>query len=239
MPGSASNGFRILVADRVYGRRCACSGAKGQPIGVRSQFVTSVGEAATRLRSDIFNIVFIDPLSLGLDEATKFIFNTRDTLPHIVFVLFIDRARAERRSDDFYSGSRTRFLHYFRLDKRAPVATFRDEVNTALEKCLSDMRLMGPVRQQLEDIRAQASSLAGSAPEDAKQAIRELSAKLDDLLERLPTSPAKTGVRANSVFLSCRFADSQYVDGLRSCSKRLASRLFRRQREWIHKPDDT
>ena len=217
MPGSASNGFRnpgrrpdILPAADVLVQELRANRSVSAV-----EFVTSVGEAATRLRSDIFNIVFIDPLSLGLDEATNFIFNTRDTLPHIVFVLFIDKARAERRSDDFYSGSRTRFLHYFRLDKRAPVATFRDEVNTALEKCLSDMRLMGPVQQQLEDIRAQASSLAGSAPEDAKQAIRELSAKLDDLLERLPTSPAKTGVRANSVFLSCRFADSQYVDGLR------------------------
>jgi CheY-like chemotaxis protein len=77
------------------------------------EFVTSVDEAAARLRSDTFNIIFIDPLSLGLGEATNFIFNTRDTLPHIVFVLFIDRAAAERRSDEFYSGSRTRFLHYF------------------------------------------------------------------------------------------------------------------------------
>lgn len=175
MLGSASRGFRILVADQ----DSVASDVLVQELRANRsvsevEFVTSVVEAATRLRSDIFNIIFIDPLSLGLDEATNFIFNTRDTLPHIVFVLFIDRIQAERRSDDFYSGSRTRFLHYFTLDKRAPVATFRDEVTAALEKCLSEMRLMGPVQQQLEDIRASASSLAGSAPEDAKQAIREL-----------------------------------------------------------------
>lgn len=216
MPGSTSNGFRILVADRdsVAGDVLVQELRANRSVS-EVEFVTSVTEAAARVRSDVFNIIFIDPLSLGLDEATSFIFNTRATLPRIVFVLFIDRIQAERRGDEFYSGSRTRFLHYFKVDKRAPVVTFRDEVNTALERCLSDMRLMGPVQQQLEDIRAQTSSLEGSAPEDARQAIRELSAKLDDMIERLPTSPAKTGIRANSVFLSCRFADSQYVDGLR------------------------
>jgi CheY-like chemotaxis protein len=216
VPGSTSSGFRILVVDRdSMAADVLVQELRANRSVAEVEFVTSVAEAATRLRSDLFNIIFIDPLSLGLDDATNLIFSTRDMLPHIVFVLFIDRTMAERRSDDFYSGSRTRFLHYFTLDKRAPVATFRDEVNTALDKCRSEMRFMGPVQQQLEDIRVQASSLAGSAPEDAKQSIREFSAKLDELLERIPTSPAKTGIIANSVFLSCRFADSQYVDGLR------------------------
>jgi CheY-like chemotaxis protein len=216
VPGSTSSGFRILVADRdsVTGDVLVQELRANRSVS-EVEFVTSVTEAEARVHSDVFNIIFIDPLSLGLDEATNFIFNTRETLPHIVFVLFIDRIQAERRGAEFYSGSRTRFVHYFKVDKRAPLVTFRDEVNTALEKCLYDMRLMGPVQQQLEDIRAQTSSLAGSAPEDMRQAIREFSAKLDDLLERFPTIPAKTGIRSNSVFLSCRFADSQYVDGLR------------------------
>lgn len=216
MSGSASGGFRVLVADQDSAAADVLVRELRSNRSVSDiDFVTSVEEAAARLGGETFDIIFIDPLSLGLDEATQFIFSTRDTLPHIVFVLFIDRARAERHVDDFYSGSRTRFLHYFTLDKRAPVATFRNEVNTALEKCLSDMRRAGPVQQQIEDIRAHASSLAGSAPEDSKQAIRELSAKLDDLLTRLPANPVKPEIRPNSVFLSCRFADSQYVDGLR------------------------
>jgi CheY-like chemotaxis protein len=216
VPESGRSGLRVLVADQdsVVSDVLVHELRANQSLSA-VELATSVPEVVTRLHSGTFDIIFIDPLSLGLDEATNFIFSTRDTLPHIVFVLFIDMARAEHRNDDFYSGPRTRFLHYFKLDKRTPVATFRNEIDTALERCLLDMRLMGPVQRQLEDIRIEASNLADSAPEDAAQAIHELSAKLDDLLERLPASPGKTGVRSNSVFLSCRFADSQYVDGLR------------------------
>jgi CheY-like chemotaxis protein len=177
------------------------------------KLATSVTEAATRMHDGAYNIIFIDPLSLGLDEATDFIFNLRKRLPRVVFVLFIDRSAAEHDRAEFYSGPRTRFLHYFMVDKRAPVAVFRNETATALEKCRQYLEDTSSV-QQFEAIRAQASRLARSAPGDAGSAIQDLSSKIDELLDRLPSGQARGNVRANTVFLSCRFADSQYIDGL-------------------------
>jgi hypothetical protein len=46
-------------------------------------------------------------------------------------------------------------------------------------------------------------------------ALQNLAVKIDAILDRLPTVPARPNVRRNTVFLSCRFADEQYIDGLR------------------------
>ena len=206
--------LRVLVADRDSATAVLIHELEANPLVSAVEFAASVGEAADRLRDGDFSIIFIDPLSLGLDEASGFIFGTRNDLPYIVFVLFIDMTAAERRRGEFYSGSRTRFLHYFRVDKRAPVAIFRDEVAAALEKCREDLAASGVLQQQFEDIRVQASNLAKSASGSTIPGIQELSAKIDEVLDRLPGNYVKSNVRANAVFLSCRFADSQYIDGL-------------------------
>jgi len=207
--------LRVLVADHDSATAdVLLHELEANPSVSAVEHAASVDGAASWLRASEFNIIFVDPLSLGLDEATRFIFDTRNRLPRIVFVLFIDRTAAERRRDEFYSGSRTRFLHYFTVDKRAPVAIFRDEVAAALEKCRGDLAMTGLLQEQFEDIRAQASHLAKSAPGNTMPGIQELSAKIDKILDRLPRSYVKSNERANTVFLSCRFAEDQYIDGL-------------------------
>lgn len=207
--------LRVLVAD---GESATADAVvyelEANPSVSAVERATSVDEAASTLRDGEFNVIFIDPLSLGLDGATKFIFDTRNNLPNIVFVLFIDRVAVERRRDEFYSGSRTRFLHYFVVDKRVPVVKFRDEVAVALEKSRGDLAMTGSLQEQFEDIRVQASNLAKSGAGSRVPGIQELSAKLDKVLDRLPSSRFKSSVQANTVFLSCSFTESQYIDGL-------------------------
>ena len=217
MPVDPADGVRVLVADHDPATAdVLVHELSANPSVSGVELATSISEAETRLRDNAFDIFFIDPLNLGLDEAAELIFHTRNALPHIEFILFIDRAAAEQRMDEFYSGSRSRFLHYFTVDKRAPVAVFRDEVAVALEKCKLAIRLKGPFQQELEDIRALASNLEGAAPEETRApAIRELSSKIDEVLNRLPKSDVRGNIRENTVFLSCRFADSQYIDGLK------------------------
>jgi len=77
-------------------------------------------DARGRLAADSFNTVFIDPLSTGLDEASEFVFGLRKSRPDTVFVLYIDKRLVEHQRGDFYLGQRSRFLHYFTLDKRTP-----------------------------------------------------------------------------------------------------------------------
>jgi hypothetical protein len=177
-------------------------------------FVDSVPTARQRLQDNTYNTVFIDPLTLGLEEASELIFATREEFPNIVFVLFIDRTAAEALGGSFYSGPRSRFSHYFMLDKRTPVAAFSDELTTALDQCRQYLSFREPLIE-LQEIRAQTSGLSDSDSRATASAVRELSAKLDKLLERVPGAGTRANVRNNTVFLSCRFEDSQYIDGLK------------------------
>jgi len=56
----------------------------------------TLARADALVGGDDINTVFIDPLSLGVEEASEFIFRVRRTLPEIVFVLYLNRAQAER-----------------------------------------------------------------------------------------------------------------------------------------------
>jgi hypothetical protein len=53
-------------------------------------------------------------------------------------------------------------------------------------------------------------------PTPLESAIACLNTKIDEVLDRLPADNPERSTRANSVFLSCRFADIQYIDGLKA-----------------------
>src|SRR5215218_7504015 len=99
----------------------------------------SVKEARSELRSGDYNVVFIDPLSLGLEDASSFVFDVRKALPEIVFVLYVDKASAERQRAVFYGGERTRWAHYYTLDKQVPIGAFTEELEAIIRLCQSDL----------------------------------------------------------------------------------------------------
>jgi len=187
---------------------------RANPVVSKVELVRSINEANDLVRTGANNVVFIDPLTLGLDEASSFIFATRLEYEHIVFVLFVDRAAAESRRESFYDGDRSRFLHYYALDKRTPLASFPQEVSSVLEKCLSWIISKAPI-MELQELRVEASTLASSEDGTQDVALQSLTAKIDEVLKRLPSGPTQPHIRSNTVFLSCRFSDSQYIDGLR------------------------
>jgi hypothetical protein len=118
--------LKVLVCDTDIGAveslRRALVDAPGV-LGVKR--IGSTDEARSELRAGDHNTIFIDPISLGVDEASSFVFEIRQALPEIVFVLYLDRASAERNRASFYSGERQRFSHYYTLDKSTPVSAFR------------------------------------------------------------------------------------------------------------------
>jgi hypothetical protein len=101
---------------------------EGEPPVLVVEHVNSTNEARSRVRSGDYSIIFIDPLTLDIEEASSFVFELCKSLPEIVFVLYVDRARAERQRGSFYRGERQRFSHYYTLDKQTPVLAFGDEV---------------------------------------------------------------------------------------------------------------
>lgn len=160
--------------------------------------------AQTTLRASDINAIFFDPL-IGLDEATRLIFRTRELLPEIVFVLYLDIATAEARREVFYQGERRRFGHYYKLDKATPVPAFPGEVDSVVRLCQSDLswRLS---RESLQRLKDEQDSMSPA------QRAADLQ-RVSELVEH-GSRPPKPRSSANSVFLSYRFAENEYAEGL-------------------------
>jgi hypothetical protein len=172
-----------------------------------------IGGARRKLRDSDINAVFIDPLSLGLDLASEFIFEIRETLPEVVFVLYVDKAAAENHRAEFYRGERSRFSHYYTLDKRTPLAAFRDELRSILDSCRFDLSWrmsevsLGRLLEKAERLRD-----ASAEVPPGFTLFHEVSSLLGDL--SAGTKAEKGRPPKKTVFLSYRFAEEDYVKGL-------------------------
>jgi hypothetical protein len=157
-----------------------------------------------QLRADEINTIFIDPL-INFDATAGFIFAVRRSHPEIVFVLYMDVATAEAKRRIFYQGERRRFSHYYTLDKAVPVTSFSDEVDSVIRICQKDLgwRLSSATLKRLTEPR---TSRAKQEPARAVQEVRELVARVSAARQSLP--------KKNTVFLSYRFSEIEYAEGL-------------------------
>ena len=181
----------------------------------------SLPEAQNALADSDINAIYIDPLSLGLEAASEFIFDIRERLPSIVFVLYLDFARMERIRAEFYSGERRRFAHYFKLDKLTPIATFPEELKATIKQCQGDLSFIltkekiTRLQEELASIQAETSAETASVP---MKVLRDIQEQLESLKARQHEKPPD--VKPKTVFLSYRFAESEYVDGFQTLLER-------------------
>ncbi len=171
---------------------------------------SSLTEAQHKLRTADINAIFIDPETMGVDEASEFIFSVRKALPEIVFVLYVDMRRVEASRAHFYSGERKRFNHYYRLDKAVPLTGFIDELDAVVHQCRYDLswRLS---KESLEKIASELnirppSSTNGSPEPDVLKSIEQAVAHF--------VKTRRAPVASRSVFISYRFEETDWIDGL-------------------------
>lgn len=179
--------------------------------------VKSLTEAESVLAHNSPNLIFIDPMSFGLNEGTKFIFDARNDYPNICFVLYIDFDVIQPKKDTFYAGERKRFKHYHKLNKVTPVTVFRDELIAIVRECqayvgykvkASEIR---ELQSELERIEGESSGGTALVP---LEILTEMRDQINLLKERLVSSPSKT--QEGTVFLSHRFIEKDYVEGLKT-----------------------
>jgi hypothetical protein len=189
-----------------------------------SDVVISVHQSETlnvenKLIKEGINTIYIDPLSIGLDKASNFIFSIRNTYPSIVFVLYVDFDRLESRRNEVYKGERGRFRHYFMLNKLTPTSAFEAEVKATIRRVQGDLNfnLTGEriTELQKELARIQEDSTADQSvvlPLSVLQDIQNELAVINASHKEAPTTELES-----SVFLSYRFADTdEYIRGLSS-----------------------
>lgn len=183
--------------------------------------VRSLSEAQDALAGNDLNTVFIDPISLGLDGASEFIFSIRKLFPSIVFVLYVDFTRMEHMRTEFFGGERRRLAHYFRLDKLTPIASFPDEVKATIKACQGDLSYnltdekITKLQNELTSIQSATTATSASIPLSILQDIQE---QLEAIKVHQPKE--QTVVKSKTVFLSYRFAENEYIEGLTTLLKR-------------------
>jgi hypothetical protein len=181
------------------------------------QRATSLPAAVKSLWNESPNTVFIDPLSLGLDDAATFIFETREKYAAMVFVLYVDSNIVQSKKREFYAGERVRFKHYYKLDKATPATIFRDEVVAVIRSCKDYLRNslkaheIQELQSELQRIEEESSSGTAAVPLELLTEMRDQISLLKDRLV-----PATSRVREGTVFLSYRFIEDDYVEGLRT-----------------------
>jgi hypothetical protein len=169
----------------------------------------TVGDAQVKIRGADLNTIFIDVAGLGIQRASDFVFAVRKSLPEVVFVLFIDQAKAEAARDVFYAGERSRFNHYYVLDKNTPLSRFEDEVATVVRTCRTDLshRLSQVSLSRLAaEVRSPASPATARHPE-------VLANKIEELLNTLSRDQRRS-TDPRSVFVSYRFEETEWISGL-------------------------
>jgi TIR domain len=182
--------------------------------------ISSLDEAKSILNADEINTIFIDPLAFDLESATRFIFNIRKQYPSTVFVLYLDFALMEGMRSEFYSGARKRLTHYFKLNKLTPASTFAEELRAIIRNCQNDLYLT-LTQDKIKKLQEELQSIQTRTPTELVNIPMKLLQDIQDQLTSLKAGPPKrtTNVKPNSVFLSYRFAESEYVEGLTALLK--------------------
>jgi CheY-like chemotaxis protein len=175
---------------------------------------TTIEEVNQIIETKDINTIFIDPLLLGIDEGSNLIFDIRKKLPHIVFVLYLDGSSAERNRAEFYRGERRRFSHYYTLDKRTPIASFSEELSSILNHC--GLWLGGRVSQEkVRELLKEAERATESVKQlEHGQLLMELRDMLSQLADKTKEEQVSHKGLQKTVFLSHRFAEQEYVQGL-------------------------
>lgn len=208
--------LKVLIIDNdVRAAEILAQGLKSINEKVRTVHqADSLNEANSLLSRLDINTIFIDPVSLHIETASSFIFEIRKVYPSITFVLFLDFTVIARDPDEFYSGVRGRFRHYYKLDKNTPIAAFRDELEVTVDLC-EDYLAYELTQDKIEHLQSELSIFEKSSSD---KTVEVPLAILQDIQEQLTAirnrgERQQTDVDSKTVFLSYRFGESEYIDG--------------------------
>lgn len=185
--------------------------------------VDTVTKMETRIAN--YNVVFVDPFRMGLDQSLESLLSLKRERTDIVFVLYFDfKALAMSKADRaaFFRSHRRQLRHYTWLDKRIPLISFADAVTNTLDMCGDRIFKSDPGRTTKVQHHT-----SGTDEPDSPDA------------SNLAASPRRRRVISDKVFLSYGSEDKKYADPLRTALSRegfrveSASDSYGRVSEWI------
>lgn len=177
---------------------------------------TTLPQAKKILAKKEINAIYIDPISVGINESSEFIFDIREQYESIVFVLYVDFDQMEHNRAEFFSGKRRRFNHYFKLNKQTSIAAFTDELKVTIRQCQSDLSF-NLTKEKIDKLQEELSSIQTISDTETVNLPVKILQDIQEQLEALKVSQKEKSSKIipKTVFLSFRFAEKEYVQGLR------------------------
>lgn len=174
----------------------------------RISVASSLEGARQRVFTGAYNVLVIDPIGLGVDRASEFIVQTdREKCP-LAVVLYMDAGSAEAGKVAFYRGQWAQSGQLPTIDKKAPEQDFGALVADAIQDCRDIVRQADSRKRVVDHI---ASARRSTSPSEIAAILNDVSALLPEAVGL--TAPAPR-VAENSVFLSYRLDESDYLAGL-------------------------
>jgi nucleoside 2-deoxyribosyltransferase len=159
----------ICERDKISRKRLRNS-LEGNPLVEELYEAESIKSAIEIIGEKGLNAIFIDPIELGLEVASNFIFKVREMAPHIVFCLHLEFREMQRLARHFFAEERRRFEHYYKLDKELEADGYAKEVSSIVAFCVSDVRLFSEVERLRQQRGIYLESLP---PPDLQESIRK------------------------------------------------------------------
>ncbi len=181
--------------------------------------------AKMEMRIKDYNVVFVDPFRMGLDQSLESLLSLKRERLDIVFVLYFDFAALAMSKTDraaFFRSHRRQLRHYTWLDKRMPLVSFADAVTNTLDICGDRIFKSGEYRRTGPEHRTRTTDDRDSSGQSI-----------------LSASPRRRQVINDKVFLSFGAEDTRYVATLATALSRdgfrveSASDSYGRVSEWI------
>jgi hypothetical protein len=188
--------LKILIVDPESGSRSALAKVlRTMDVVLAVKCSDSLAAAQDELKKTEINAIYIDPISLGLEAASAFVFGIRKVHPTIVFVLYCDAQKQKREEEHFFGGERHRWRHYFFLDKATSPMNFSRSVQETLTRCQGDLA-MTLTREKIAGLQKELISIQEEASDDkATVPIQTIKDMLEQLAARTQETKSATGHR--------------------------------------------
>ena len=158
--------IKALIVDSDGHAARALADALQQIEGVLSVDIrNTVPDAYQALNSLDINVIYIDPLNLGIDGTSDFIFRIRKEYPSVVFVLYYESDLLRTQENLFYAGERQKFRHYFTLEKSMPGPAFNRRVRDTVTASQGDLSF-NLTQEKIEELRKELVGIQDSASDD-------------------------------------------------------------------------
>ena len=126
------------------------------------------------------NVMYIDPISFGIDQTGVFVNAMRIIRPELVYVLYMRISDLGILDQESIFGG-FRFELYFKLDKNAPKSIFKSQVERTITACQSDLSFslnkekIGVLQKELHFLQKSAGEEAANV---SAQTLRDIQGRI-------------------------------------------------------------